>query len=69
MEETLREILKEIKEIKVSNRNFGTEQKKLAKEVSDIKTLLTKGAYVDIQKLEKRIEILEMKNHLKQTSA
>ncbi|HEX3029552.1 MAG TPA: hypothetical protein VHT34_09685 [Clostridia bacterium] len=35
--------------------------KKLSKEVSDIKTLLTKGAYVDIQKLEKRIEVLEKK--------
>ncbi len=48
MEETLREILKEIKEIKVINRKFETDHKKLAKEVTDIKTLLTKGAYVDI---------------------
>ena len=61
MEDTLREILKEIKEIKVTNRKFESEQKKLVKEVSDIKTLLTIGAYVDIQKLENRIETLEMK--------
>lgn len=61
MEDTLREILKEIKEIKVTNRKFESEQKKLVKEISDIKTLLTKGAYVDIQKLENRIETLKMK--------
>lgn len=61
MEEILKQILNRLDSMDSSIKKLETGQKKLTKEVSEIKTILNKGAYVDIQKLERRIEVLEKK--------
>ncbi len=62
MEELLREIvgkLGKLDTIENEIKELKKEQRKISNNVSNIETLLVKGAFEDIKRLEKRIDVLE----------
>ena len=45
--------------LKTDVKEFKMEQKKMNKKISNIETMLVKGAFEDIKRLEKRIDVLD----------
>lgn len=55
------EQLKEIKEMKTNIKDMKTDIKDMKADIGDMKSVINKGIYIDITKLEKRVDDLEHK--------
>ncbi len=49
----------DISGLKTDIKEIKTEQKKMNKKICNIETMLVKGAFEDIKRLEKRIDVME----------